>query len=105
MTSVGVLLCVLVLAFGAVGWWADGLARNPSQTAGLAWGAVLFGVPFVVWLAIALIYNASGHHGDTEWGASGIFGLGYVISVGATLAGEVVGRAVHVFRRRLRVGR
>jgi hypothetical protein len=98
VSLLGAFLVFDVFVFGAVGWRADALARNPAQRAGIAWGAVLFLVPFAVWLPVALIYDFTYH--DTDWGPGGVLGVGYLISVAAALAGEAAGRAAHVLRSR-----
>ena len=101
MSAFAALVLGIAVVFAAVGWRADRLARDPSQRAGAKWGAVLFVLPFVIWVVVALMYDFV-YRDHSGWAAGAIAGFGYVVSVGATLAGTAIGRVVHVLRAKAR---
>jgi sugar phosphate permease len=85
------------VAFFVLGWPADALARNPSPRAGLAWGALTFVLPALIWLIAAAIEQD--RHPNSESAGVVVFVIGCASSFPALIIGTLVARAVRSHRQ------
>ena len=99
MTVLGWVLIVVAIAFIAVGWPADALARRPGARGGLGWLGLTFGAPAIVWISIAMVGGQDYDSGDLA------YFFGYLASVAAVFVGTMLSRMTRGWRNRLRRSR
>jgi hypothetical protein len=94
VSALGWVLLLIAVAFLAVGWPADALARRPGGRSGLAWFCLTFILPAVVWIVIAIIGGP-----DYDLG-SFLYFVGYLASVVGVVIGTAISRGVNGKRGR-----
>jgi len=87
-----VFFAVGAVAFFALGWPADRLARNQSRRSGLLWGGLTFGLPAIVWLIAGAIAQSRDKTSEVAFGA--VFILGAASSFTAIVLGTLTARAM-----------
>jgi hypothetical protein len=80
------------VAFFALGWPADTLARHQSARSGLLWGALTFVLPGAVWLIAGVIAQNTDKTSEVAFGLVFIFGA--ASSCAAIVLGTLTARAV-----------